>query len=152
MAVRAVHLVPDALDGQRVLADDQRAQATPSSTGSASLSTGAVEALGCRPWCGCARSSASAARVLGLRAGRRVLERLGPAFLVQMQRVHLELAIEPGHQSWVPESFSTSTSADGQRVVAALRREGVTREGREEGERGTRARGGTGILDVAWRS
>jgi hypothetical protein len=75
---------------------------------------------------------------LFLRARRGILEGLGPPLLVQVQRVHLVLAIEPGHELVCAREFQDLDLADDQRVVAGVRRERLARERRQEGERGAR--------------
>ena len=120
MAVGAVHLVPDALHGQRVLADDQRAQVAEQHRQHFLLEQ-AVDAFGAA-----ARANAHVVlrqrHALGLRAGGRVLEGLGAALLVDVQRLHLELAIEAAHQFVRARELQDFDLADEQGVISRIAR------------------------------
>src|SRR6185436_13416057 len=72
-------------------------------------------------------------------AGRRVLERLRATLLVEMQRVHLVLAIEAGHQLVRARELEDFDFADDQRVIGGACRESMARDSRKERERGARA-------------
>ena len=97
MTVRAIHLVPDAFHRERVLADDQRPQSAQQYR-QRFLVDGAVEAFD-------AALGADAHVVVRERQSLRfavdwIDERLGAPLLVQMQRIHLVLAVEslaPAH-------------------------------------------------------
>jgi len=140
MTVRAVHLVPDAFDGERMLADDQRSQIAEQHR-QRFLVDRAVNAFGAA-----FRTDTDVVMrerpAFFLRARRRVLERLGPPLFVEMQRIHLVLAIEPRHELMGARELEDFDLADDQRVVRRVRGKRFARESRQEGECGARAQVG----------